>query len=113
MMFNEYQQRARETAVYPLLNFNLVYPAMGLSGEAGEVCEKVKKYWRRTKYLDPRHMTLDEGSLIAHELGDVLWYVAAMCSELRINMDEVAQRNLEKLHNRAVNKTLKGEGDER
>jgi len=113
MTFNEYQQHARETAVYPYHGDNIVYPALGLIGEAAEVSEKIKKYWRLEGTLSPVELKESDRLLIVKELGDVLWYVAAMCSEIDADMDFVATFNLEKLHDRAVNKTLKGEGDER
>ncbi len=103
MTFDEYQKLARSTAIYPV-DRAIVYPALGLTGEAGEVAEKVKK-WIRDGSLDK------DG--IAKELGDVLWYIAALAGDLNINMDEIAARNIQKLSDRAARGTIKGSGDDR
>ena len=77
MDFSEYQQLARRTAVYPNRGTNLAYPALGLNGETGEVAEIIKKLYRDQAGV------LDENTRyqLAKELGDVLWYVAALCAE--------------------------------
>ena len=113
MTFNEYQAAAMKTAVYPRRWRNIVYPALGLAGEAGEAVEKVKKFYRRTGYTDSFLMNGEELDGLLKELGDVLWYVAALCQELGASMDWVASRNLQKLQKRQEDGTLKGEGDER
>jgi NTP pyrophosphatase (non-canonical NTP hydrolase) len=113
MTFNEYQQRARGTAVYPSCGLNIVYPALGLIGEAAEVSEKIKKYWRKYEDLSASLMTEEIRSKIMKELGDVLWYVAAICSEIEAEMDFIAEDNIKKLSDRAKDGTLKDEGDER
>ncbi|RPI27241.1 MAG: hypothetical protein EHM70_18095 [Chloroflexota bacterium] len=107
--FDEYQKRAWRTAVYPNCGTNLTYPVLGLNGEAGEVAEKYKKVLR------DKGGVVDETTraALAKELGDVLWYVAAACSELGLSMDEVAQANLEKLNDRKDRGMLHGSGDER
>ena len=107
MEFNEYQETARETAIYPA-ELGLIYTALGLTGEAGEVAEKVKKMIRDDITLDDKY----RGKL-ARELGDVLWYVANLAHEIGISLDTVAKANLNKLRSRKVRKALKGEGDER
>lgn len=109
MNFSTYQHAARKTAIYPALGSNLTYPTLGLCGEAGEVAEKVKKIMR------------DQGGKICQrnrdeikaELGDVLWYVANVCSEIGIKMEDVAQGNLDKLNSRKNRGTLRGSGDDR
>lgn len=109
--FDAYQSGARATAVYPGQgeHIGILYPALGLAGEAGEVAEKVKKLWRN----DGLVLTEEKRDAIIAELGDVLWYVAAMCSELGSTMHEVAQRNLAKLADRQARGVLKSEGDQR
>jgi NTP pyrophosphatase (non-canonical NTP hydrolase) len=107
--FNDYQELAMSTAVYPQKGSNLAYPALGLNGEAGEVAEKVKKILR------DKGGVLDEDSrqALMKELGDVLWYVAAMCSEAGLHMGEVAELNISKLLDRQRRNMLHGSGDER
>ena len=109
MNFNEYQTRARTTAMYPDRDHNYIYPTLGLVGEAGELANKVKKISR------DHGGVLDEAQTqtIAEELGDVLWYASNLASELKLPLDEVATRNLEKLASRKVRGTLHGSGDHR
>jgi len=109
MDINEYQQMARRTAIYPNAGQNMTYPTLGLAGEAGEVAEKVKKVIRdKDGVLDD-----DARAAISKELGDVLWYVAQIASELGLDLSNVAQGNLDKLADRAKRGTIKGNGDNR
>lgn len=108
MNFSDYQAGAAKTAVYPGRGEgNWVYPALGLAGESGEICEKVKKCIRD----DGGKMTDERRALLAKELGDVLWYVATLASELGLSMDEIAAGNLAKLAARKTAGTLHGSGD--
>jgi len=100
---DKYQQQAVTTAIYDKKHA-IIYPALGLAAEAGEVANKVKKIMRDGK-LDR------EG--IASEIGDCLWYIAALCRDLNIDMETVAYENLEKLHGRQKRGTLRGNGDKR
>lgn len=109
MEFNEYDERAKKTAVYPNIGNNYVYPVLGLCGEAGEVSEKIKKVIRDFGGV----MSDEQKEEIKKELGDVLWYVSAISSELGFSMEEVAQKNLEKLGKRSEEKKLHGNGDNR
>lgn len=108
MNLNEYQKKAMETAVYPRENA-LPYVALGLTGEAGEFANKVKKILRG----DPSTADDDYYKNLAQELGDVLWYVAMAAWEVGLTLGEVAQMNLEKLQGRAGRGEIKGFGDER
>ena len=103
MRFNEYQEEASKTAIYPE-QYKIVYPALGLAGEAGEVAEKVKKHIR-------------DGVLnvedLKKELGDVLWYLAAITSDLGLSLDDVAESNLQKLRSRQARGVIGGSGDNR
>ncbi|MDD3032838.1 MAG: nucleoside triphosphate pyrophosphohydrolase family protein [Candidatus Pacebacteria bacterium] len=109
MEFNEYQEKARETAIYPDKDHNFIYPTLGLVGEAGEVAEKIKKVIR------------DDGGVVSEEkkietikeLGDVLWYVANLAKELNVDLESVALANLEKLQSRKQRDQLQGSGDNR
>ena len=108
MKFSDYQAGAAKTAVYPGRGEgNWIYPALGLAGESGEICEKIKKAIRD----DGGKMTEERRTLLAKELGDVLWYVSTMCSELKLDLDEVAAGNLAKLAARQANGKLHGSGD--
>ena len=103
MTLNSYQKMAEGTAIYPTQHA-ITYPALGLAGEAGEVANKVKKIIRDGK--------MDKPALVA-EIGDCLWYIAALCRDLNVDMEVVAKSNLEKLYNRKQKGTLQGSGDTR
>jgi NTP pyrophosphatase (non-canonical NTP hydrolase) len=87
----------------------LAYPALGLAGEAGEVAEHAKKAIRD----DAGVVTEERRRAMAKELGDVLWYVSQLASELGLELDEIARANLEKLLSRQRRGVLSGSGDER
>ena len=99
MKFEEYQEAASRTALYPNRLKNLEYPTLGLTGEAGEVANIVKKIQR-----DFGGEITDEIRLkLKDELGDVLWYICACADELGLTLQEIAEFNVEKLaerHNR-------------
>ena len=101
MNFEEYQSEARQTALYPRRMDNLEYPTLGLTGEAGEVANIVKKIQR-----DNGGIITDETRLkLKDELGDVLWYISACADELGLTLSEIADFNVSKLakrHRRAV-----------
>ena len=111
MNFQEYQRDARKTAIYDGKDelLGLFYVSFGLPGEAGEYAEKIKKFIRDDKCV----MTKERKELIIKELGDVLWYVANICSELKISMEDVAYTNLKKLNKRKEEDKLHGDGDNR
>lgn len=109
MNFEEYQKESRKTAVYPNAGVNFIYPVIGLAGETGEVSEKIKKVIR-----DKDGVVDDETrEAIKKELGDVLWYVSQLASELRLSLDEIAAGNIEKLLSRMDRGVLNGNGDNR
>ena len=109
MDFITYQQKSRETALYPDVGKNFVYPTLGLVGEAGEVADKLKKTIRDDNGL----LTEDKKREVGKELGDVLWYVAQVASEMGLSLDDIAQGNLEKLFSRKERGVLGGSGDNR
>ena len=96
-----YQQEAVKTAIY---TDPIIYHALGLGNEAGEVQGKIKKMLRDG--------TVNKDA-IAAEIGDVLWYIAALCRDLEIDMAEVALKNLSKLKSRQERGTIQGSGDNR
>ena len=99
MDFNEYQKKSSETAVYPNIGNNFIYPTLGLVGEAGEVAEKIKKVIRDKNGI----INEETRQEICKELGDVMWYISALCQELGLSMEKVAITNIEKLFNRLKN----------
>ena len=111
MTFDEYQEFAKTTAIYPD-NAKVVYPTLGLSGEAGEVAEKVKKNIRKSKFgsFEFYGNELDD---IAKELGDVLWYISAIASDIGYDLEIIAQMNVDKLKSRMERDKLQGSGDNR
>ena len=96
LTFEEYQQQASETALYPKRLENLEYPTLGLAGEAGEVANIVKKIQRDFggKLTDEIRAKLKD------ELGDVLWYISACADELGLTLEQIAEFNIEKLAKR-------------
>lgn len=108
MLLREYQKEARTTAIYPVEN-RIIYPALKLNGEAGEVAELVGKALRdeNGRFSDERKQK------IFKELGDVLWYIANLAADLGFNLEDIATENLRKLASRKKRGKLKGDGDER
>jgi NTP pyrophosphatase (non-canonical NTP hydrolase) len=99
MNFDDYQNEAKQTALYPRRLRNLEYPTLGLAGEAGEVANIVKKIQRDFA----GEITDEIRAKLKDELGDVLWYISACADELGLTLDEIAAFNVEKLarrHNR-------------
>lgn len=120
MNMDEYQDAALATAIYPV---PVVYPALKLAGEAGEVAEKIGKLVRDKGLMaevSPGLFALNIDTLgeetvesLKKELGDVLWYVAALSHDLGLSLGEVAKANVEKLASRARRGVLTGSGDNR
>ena len=113
LTFNTYQEEALKTAAYPGIDSigGAMYLALGLCGEAGEVAEKIKKYYRDGI---PEGMDSDTWiELLAKEVGDVLWYGAVLLNSFGISLQDAAVMNLEKLADRKARGVLKGSGDTR
>ena len=108
MELSEYQRLSRRTAEYPREAW-LAYPALGLAGEAGEVAEHAKKAIRD----DDGAVTEERRTAMAKELGDVLWYVAQLASELGLDSARSPRANLDKLLSRQRRGVLSGSGDDR
>lgn len=108
MTFNEYQKEAMRNKVYGYGD-NIIYPALGLGNEAGEVQGKIKKVLR-DKSGKFEGESLNE---IADEVGDVLWYAAALAEDLGFTLEEIAQRNIVKLTSRRERGVIHGSGDKR
>ncbi|HEX7022604.1 MAG TPA: nucleoside triphosphate pyrophosphohydrolase family protein [Trueperaceae bacterium] len=107
--FREYQQQSRRTWGVVAMDHPIVYPTLGLANEAGEVAGKIKKIFR-----DKGGVISEEDRLaLKKELGDVLWYLTQICTELDLSLAEVAGANLEKLFSRLERGVIGGEGDNR
>ncbi len=107
MEFNKYQEIARTTAVYK--EPKIIYPALGLTGEAGECAEQVKKMLRDDggKLSDERKENLKK------EIGDVLWYLANLSADLGFKLNDIAKANLKKLKDRKKRNVIHGSGSNR
>lgn len=110
MNFNEYQELAIKTAMYPNIGDNFTYPALGLCGEAGEVAEKCKKIIRDKNGVWNYDTDRED---LKKELGDVLWYIANIAKEFYLDLNEVAEFNIQKLKSRQERGKLSGSGDNR
>lgn len=106
MDFNEYQEKALVTKVYPH-DQSVVYPIVGLANEAGEALGKIKKVLRRDHSIEKVRDSL------INELGDCLWYIAISAHDLGIPLNDVAQRNVDKLADRKERGVIRGDGDDR
>lgn len=110
MTFDEYDEAADSTAVYPRFEFALqgvVYCTLGLNGEAGELAEKLKKTIR-----DNNGVIADRWEF-GKELGDCLWYISRLSAELGFTLEQIAALNVVKLADRKKRNKLKGNGDNR
>lgn len=107
--FEAYQRESRKTWGVIAVDHPIVYPTLGLANEAGEVAGKVKKIFRDKGGI----ISDDDREALKHELGDVLWYLTQICTELNLTLEEVAAANLEKLFSRQARGQLGGEGDAR
>ena len=109
MNFTDYQTKSRKTAKYPAIGHPVIYPTLGLTNEAGEVAGKIKKIFRDKEGV----IAEADREALKGELGDVLWYLAQVCTELDLSLDEVAEHNIEKLYSRLERGKIGGEGDNR
>jgi NTP pyrophosphatase (non-canonical NTP hydrolase) len=107
--FNRYQEQSRKTWNLISMDHPIVYPTMGLVNEAGEVAGKIKKIFR------DRDGQIGEAERqdLKSELGDVLWYLSQICTELGLSLEEVAEYNLTKLFDRLDRGAIHGDGDRR
>tara|TARA_R100001510_G_scaffold57769_1_gene67618 strand:- start:2097 stop:2447 length:351 start_codon:yes stop_codon:yes gene_type:complete len=116
MEFDDYQMQAKRFAIYPV-DMNIIYPALGLCGESGEVAEKIKKIIRDDGFI--KTMMTKQPRLYAYphkierEIGDVLWYLSNLASDLGLSLSLIAENNIKKLEDRKERNVIKGEGDDR
>lgn len=122
--FADYQSQTALTAIYPGrgTTVGILYCALKLAGESGEVAENVGKAVRDdgallldlgTATFDPQELTTERKAKLVKELGDVMWYVSQLCTELGVQMSDVAEANIAKLQSRKERGTLQGSGDDR
>ena len=104
-----YQEQSRKTYSDIETNDPIVYPTLGLVNEAGEVAGKIKKIFRDRD----GDITDDDREALKHELGDVLWYLTQICTNLDLTLEEVAEANLDKLFSRLERGKIQGDGDHR
>jgi NTP pyrophosphatase (non-canonical NTP hydrolase) len=104
MTNQEYTDWVRAHNFYPKTEFTLGFFALGLTGEAGEVAEKIKKHYRDDAFL---------GSTLLFELGDVLWYLTAIAGQLGCTLDDIIEYNVAKLESRYDRGVAQGSGDNR
>ncbi|HET9223913.1 MAG TPA: nucleoside triphosphate pyrophosphohydrolase family protein [Roseiflexaceae bacterium] len=107
--FETYQRESRKTWGVIPMDHPIVYPTLGLANEAGEVAGKIKKIFRDRGGV----IGEEDRQALKYELGDVLWYLTQICTELNLTLEEVAAANLEKLFSRLERGQIRGDGDER
>lgn len=108
MTLNEYQQKALQIETYSP-EYKIIYPTLGLTGEAGECSDKVKKIIRDNN----GEFTLEKKVEIAKEIGDVLWFCAALANDIGFDFETIGQMNYDKLQSRQKRGMLHGSGDNR
>lgn len=110
MDFNDYQTKSCKTAGYPAIGHPVIYPTLGLVNEAEEVAGKIKKVFRDKE----GQINEETREALKSELGDVLWYVTQMATELDLSLDDIAESNITKLYDRLTLYTsfVPGKSDE-
>lgn len=108
LQFNDYCKAAASTDRYPNECKPWVY-ALGVTGEAGELADKIKKVYRDGNGV----FRTEERHEIMKELGDVLWYVTRLGATLGFSLEEIAAQNMAKLADRAKRGVIGGSGDNR
>ena len=107
MTLNEYQEKAIAEAFYE--KDDITYNALGITGEAGEIADHVKKMLRD----DDGVLTPERREILKKECGDVLWYVANMARRLGVTLDEVGEANIKKIQDRKNRGVQHGSGNNR
>ena len=109
MKFDDYQEKAKKYDTFKPSSAGFVEKVLGLTGEAGETADKIKKIIRDKK----GRMSDEDREALTKELGDTLWYLAAIAGYMDVPLSEVAKKNLDKLESRQKRDKLHGEGDDR
>ncbi len=105
----QYQEQACSTAIFPKEKAT-EYLTLGLTGEAGEIANKVKKFIRDGAPPDEYEAKRIQ---IGYEIGDVMWYCAVLAAEMGMDLGHVMENNLRKLADRKARGALSGSGDNR
>jgi NTP pyrophosphatase (non-canonical NTP hydrolase) len=92
-----------------VITHGVIYPTLGLTNEAGEVSGKIKKIFRDKQGL----ISEEDRTALKAELGDVLWYLAQVSTELGLSLEDIAEHNIAKLMDRQARGKIQGEGDDR
>lgn len=92
MTINEYQALAQRTANQKRPSAKLENACLGLAGEAGEVCDILKKYLFQGHKFDRSHLI--------EEAGDIAWYLAELAAGLGVELEEILIQNIAKLRRR-------------
>ena len=108
MDMGEYQKQAEAFMIYPA-DKKITYPILGLVSEAGEVADKYKKIIRDKN----GQMTDEDRTEMLKEIGDVLWYLAAVCTDINMPLHQAALMNIQKLNSRLSRNVIQGSGDNR
>lgn len=114
MTFDEYQKKAMTTDItgtpdQAVLSVGFMDKVLGLVGESGEFADKIKKILRDKG----AEISAEDEPELVKELGDVLWYIAALASNLGVSLDDLASKNLAKLAKRQQEGKISGKGDNR
>lgn len=114
MNFSEYNKISSETLFYPQkpngeLSIAPMYLALGVTGEGGELGEKIKKVYRDYGGIFTQESILE----IKKEVGDVLWYLNRLSEELGFTLESAAELNVTKIQDRIKREVLRGQGDNR
>ncbi len=107
--YEDYQKESRKTWMRVKTDHPITYPTIGLANEVGEVIGKIKKILRDKNGI----ISKEDKIALCDELGDVLWYFTQICTELGLTLEEVAEKNLDKLFSRKKRGKIHGEGDNR
>lgn len=107
--FETYQRESRKTWSVIATDHSIVYPTLGLTNEAGEVAGKIKKIFRDKG----GQISEEDRHALKKELGDVLWYLTQICTELDLTLEEVAEANIIKLFSRLERGKIAGDEDKR
>ncbi len=122
LSFEAYQTGAKKTAIYNK-DARVMYPALGLAGEVGELGEKVLqmavcagKCANQVKKIirdDDCECDTPRKHAIGKEIGGILWYCAAVASDIGLSLADIAQENLDILADRKKRGVIQGSGDNR